>query len=49
MWNLKYGTNEHIYKAETDPQTWRTDMWLPRGREEGVGCTESMELTDANY
>ena len=26
MWNLKYDTNEHIYK------TWRTDLRLPRGR-----------------
>jgi len=33
MWNLKYGTNEHTYKTETDPQTQRTDMWLPRGME----------------
>ena len=29
-WNLKYDTNEPIYKA--DAQTERTDMWLPRGR-----------------
>ena len=21
MWNLKYDTNEHIYKTETDPET----------------------------
>ena len=21
MWNLKYDTNEHVYKAETDSQT----------------------------
>ena len=21
MWNLKYDTNEHIYRRETDPQT----------------------------
>ena len=28
MWILKYDTNEHIY--ETDSQTWRTDLWLPR-------------------
>ena len=21
MWNLKYNTNEHIYKMETDSQT----------------------------
>ena len=35
MWNLKYGTNEPIYKTETDSQTSRTDWWLPRG--EGLG------------
>ena len=28
MWNLKYGTNEPIYKTETDSQTWSTDLWL---------------------
>ena len=28
-WNLKYGTNEPIYKI--DSQTWRADLWLPRG------------------
>ena len=32
MWNLKYGTDEPIYRTETEPQTWRTDLWLPRGR-----------------
>ena len=32
MWNLKYGINEPVYKTETDSQTWRTDLWLPRGR-----------------
>ena len=31
MWNLKYDTNESIYKTETDSQTWRSDLWLPRG------------------
>ena len=35
MWNLKYGTNEAIYKTETDSQAKRTDLWFPRGR--GVG------------
>ena len=30
LWNLKYDTNEPIYKTETDPQTQRTDLWLPR-------------------
>ena len=31
MWNLKYGTDEPIYKTETDSQTRRTDLWLPSG------------------
>ena len=35
MWNLKYDTNEHIYETETDSQTQRTDLWLPRGRTSG--------------
>ena len=26
MWNLKYGTNESLYKTETDSQTQRTDI-----------------------
>ena len=47
MWNLKYDTNESIYKSETDSQTWRTALWLPREAEEGwVG---SLGLADANY
>ena len=45
MWNLKYETNELIYKTETDSQTQRTDLWLPRGRE-WIG---SLGLADANY
>ena len=28
--NLKYGTNEPIYKTETDSQAERSDFWLPR-------------------
>ena len=30
MWNLKYDTNEAIYKIETDSHTQRTDLWLSR-------------------
>ena len=37
MWNLKYGTNEPIYKTETESWTKRTDLWLPRGGEGGRG------------
>ena len=29
VWNLKYGTNEPIYKTETDSEK-RTDLCLPR-------------------
>ena len=31
----KGDTNEFIYKAEADSQTWRTNLWLPEG--EGGG------------
>ena len=48
MWNLKYGTNESIYKTETDLQTQRTDLRLPRWWE-GVGWTGSLGLIDTNY
>ena len=34
-WNVKYGTSEPTYKTETDSQTWRTHLWLPRGRSDG--------------
>ena len=40
MWNVKYDTNEHIYETETDSQTQRTDLLLPRGmwwRRDGLG------------
>ena len=26
MWNLKYGTNDPIYKTERDLRTWRADL-----------------------
>ena len=32
IWNLIYGTNEPFYRKETNSWTWRTDLWLPRGR-----------------
>ena len=31
----KCGTGEPIYRKETDSQTWRTDLWLPKGRARG--------------
>ena len=49
MWNLKYGIDEPIYRTETDSQTWRADLQLPRGREERVGWTWSLGIVDENY
>ena len=31
--NLKYDTNEPVHKTETDSQTQRIDLWLPKGGE----------------
>ena len=32
IWNLMCGTNEPIYRKETNSRTWRKDLCLPRGR-----------------
>ena len=32
MWKLKNNTNESIYKTETDSQTQKTNLWLPKGK-----------------
>ena len=40
IWNLIYCTNEPFYGKETKSWTWRTDLWLPRGKErewDGLG------------
>ena len=34
MGNLKYETNELIYKTETDSQSEKTNLWLAKGK----GC-----------
>ena len=49
MWNLNYGTNEPIYRTETDSLKQRPHLWLPSGKGEEVGWTGSLELVDANY
>ena len=36
-WNLKNNTNESIYKTETDSQTWKASLWLPKGKGGGRG------------
>ena len=48
-WNLKYGTNEPIYKIEKNSHTYMTVLWLPRGKGEEMGWTESLGLEDANH
>ena len=47
MWNLKHGTDELLYKTETDSQ--RTDLGFPRGRQEEEGWSRSLGLVSANY
>ena len=32
MWNLKYGTDETIYRTETNSWTQRKNLWLQRWR-----------------
>lgn len=41
LWNLIHGSNEPIYRKETNSWAWRTDLWLPgwRGRECDGGGT----------
>ena len=45
MWNLKYNTNELIYETETDTQTERTDLLLPRWRGSGRGMDWEFEVS----
>ena len=47
MWNLKGGTNEPIYRTETDSQTQRTVLWLLRGKD--GRWTMNLASVDANY
>ena len=35
MWNPKNDTNDLIYKTETDSQTSKTNLWLPKGKRGG--------------
>ena len=35
-WNLKYDTNEFIYKTETDSQT-ENKFTIPKGKRDGEG------------
>ena len=46
---LKYDINEPIYKTETDSQTQRTYLWLPRQRGLGEEGSENLELGVSYY
>ena len=48
MWNLKYDTNELIYKTEIDSQTQKTNLWSPKGKG-GEREIRSMGLTFILY
>ena len=49
MWNLKKNdTNELIYKTETDSQTLKENVWLPKGKKQ-EGQIRSSGLTYTNY
>lgn len=37
MWNLEYDINELICKTETDSKTWKTNVFPPKGKEDGGG------------
>ena len=47
MWNLDYDTNELIYETETDSQTQKTNLWLPKGK--GGNKFRDLGLTDTSY
>ena len=41
MWNLKYGTNELIYKTEVDSDI-EIDLWLPSWGQSGRGMSHGL-------
>ena len=49
MWNLKYGTDEHIYRTETVSQTVENTLVVAMAVGEGVGWTVIWGLVDTNY
>ena len=47
MWNLKYDTNQHIYKIKIDSQ--RTDLWLSREKVGGGGKDWKFEINRGKF
>ena len=48
VWNLKYSTNEPIYKTKADLQPQTTDLWLPSRERVGEGWSGSLGLANVN-
>ena len=49
MWNLKYDTNDLIYKKERASWAYRIDVWLSREKVIGEGWIASLGSAGANY
>ena len=49
MWNLKYGTNESVYKNRRRPTDIERRRVVAGAGGVGEGWTESLGLVDANY
>ena len=47
--DLKCNTNEHVHETETDSQTHRSDLLLPKGRRVEEVRVGSLGLADANH
>ena len=47
MWNLKYDSNEHIYKTETGSQ--KRDLDCQGGGRKAEGRIRNLESEDVNY
>ena len=43
MWNLKNDKNESICRTETDSQTLKISLWLPKGKD---GVRDKLEIWD---
>ena len=43
MEQKKNNTNASIYKSETDSQTWKTDLQLPKGEGSGGRVNTAMK------
>ena len=37
VWNLKFDASELIHNTETDSQTYKTNLGLPKGKRVGEG------------